>query len=512
MLLTSGGGRESNGTYFWHGRPDGFSGGVICHLRILGGPGNRVQCTHNANTRCNDAWWLTDFRLRIKTRLPQPASGSYMLVFDPDGCGSLRDGGQDIPVDSFLEWAVYLSGGNLLLHNLVTDRKRWLLEWQQEHRLGQLQVSAEGMQPGSLVDIGIFTNALPPSSHVFLNVGEVTDMLGMGYAGKTRSSWIYRFWASWEKYLASLGLEQCLMRSLATKRAGDSEVSDDPRRALRFPAIGCAALLALLARWAFGTSRRTGGVQDDTVREACRSLLTSMVGLLTGKHHDFRLNLHRQEPSCSEWPAQPLEEHCDMTTWSLDAGLQVNLSAACLASRAGDGCRDLQPGLRYDGKCDLVGLLSRFFGEQKVFDRFRYIFAQMITSLGSAIDEAFRSRFLECGADFEDVIPAKSELKIRGLGDHFGDSKHMVKRGLLAYWWSSSQLLRQSMRETASTSMGVDKSRVSGRSQTTIAIVLPSNMAFWCMPQVLSHWAKGGRLGKRDTPERVGLKVTSKFG
>lgn len=249
---------------------------------------------------------LTHVRTLRRQRLP--ASGRpWALVFDGDKFGALLGIHDEVVcLENYLTRMLY-EGANGQLFIVDRDASGKLLmdaPWSLSDKMREFKTEQVRLQHmGAQVSFSVFSLVWPRGGcHLLWQPFVLYPALGMTSHGGKPSKWVYESLPRWERMLAALGCMGYLFKSNASTSAVEALGSHD--KFLPFLGITTFALLFLLLRWAFSSTRQ-GGLRETPARERAMALVTSLIEAIAIESWTFDVDFDRQWRIA--WPRPQLE-------------------------------------------------------------------------------------------------------------------------------------------------------------------------------------------------------------
>lgn len=318
--------------------------------------------------RSDGNWWLTDRRSHEVARLPAPRHGGWIFLV-VGGQGFLADGDSEpIPSETFFHWSCYDHLGRLLLVNDNLVDRHYVEDLCRAHKMATARFPGMSINIEAKVEVAIFDRARKGHMQCYLSLPDVLNALGIDFGNRVRANWIARYIASWEAYLfIGLGMNDGIMRSSLSPGSSVDGV-DNMCRPLPFPSISFASIIALLCRWAFGRGKRSGGLQEPSQREYCKSLLRWLFAIFGPGLEVFWVywDDSGREP-LYYWPSPCPDRPHTAAKWLITPTCMCNFAEVCEKAPATETCPDMRAMLGYEGAMDLVDFLDLFWQYTKVW-------------------------------------------------------------------------------------------------------------------------------------------------
>lgn len=421
----------------------------------------------------------------------------HYLVFDTPENGDP----QVFEVDELFEHRLFdklPSGEQWLVQEGSTGmvRRRPLHVVVSDHSIGTVSCQLGPSAAEDKLDFAAFV--LPrDASHCFWSLSSIASVLNL--APKGVGTYIQKYIRGWERLFGVFGLEPPLRsQQYIHQRTADGE---DRSRVL--PWISCSSfgLVVLLTKWVFAPPSR-GQLKDQTAMSACRLLVDYLVRVGLGCEGKFLIYcraLQERSATC------PMPTGLQGVVVSHDSSSRLNLRSLLSSleqsrqsSQAVELLRDLAAE-REDGLAAVlfVSVLAKFwgFGEGSKVSHF---LKQFCWYLATRVDATVYKCVREGSSD---LISLDMALSAAGL---------QTQKYLALYHQACAEAADGDLRFL---SCSCDKSRVHTLNMSNAAFALPTNVAWWGVPQA-SKWPseRGQHIHVVPPPDRKTISVRARPG
>lgn len=430
----------------------------------------RAAARHDATV-----WHLIHLSTGEVFQLVSPEGGTWFLGFEADGEGFVCEdfGGEShaqlLKCDTLLRYEVSKQPGGAID---VIDKQNSQV-FSLTDFLGKYITINGSLKVGlcsSWCDISaaLHTRKQRPSAdRIFWNLYDILSGLDIEVGSRGKSKYVYTMWASWESFFQRTGMPGVLRRSApVSKGLKDSEVEGS--HSCAFPTLGTCGVIALLARWSFADSKKRGGLTHEEDKAKCRQFLESFLRVLPER--GWAMFLFRSG-YCNNFPLLP----DGSGPFKVQVGKCGFVTMAPFHDMA-DQRQDFRVISAMPGEvAHLMDILQTMV---LLGDPGGSGFAQLCHSIGNMLDKSVAGR-VDKGIHEEEVQVMVNDCMVLSATGTDWSSKAAVDRSLLAYLSDSFRMLRGQQH----ISFALDKSRVCGVAVANGCVVLPTNEAFWCVPQ-----------------------------
>lgn len=445
------------------------------HLRSMAAPCDEFLLQRQGGLVClervGDDWWLYN-RLTCERVCVGSGGGALCLGFDEDGEAFVyaeSGAGEPKMSSELLHDTIYTSGAGrqLVVTTTVDGQVRRFLD----HLLCEHVIAHIGLVFGDVmkqVDLRVAIFALPLAGCKLLwDISSAFRVLGLGHdrADDHAGKWVADTWAVWLKMARSLGLEAAMLKSAPYARKETPALSTSAeRRVLPWPSVATSMLLAMMVRWAACSPAR-GGLKNEKSRAVCSSFVHAILASLADGPLSIRIFV--DNAVVRDWPAAPRGHAPAIIDVCTDNSVEVDqLVSVCEAS--GDAswnkvCAAMETNMSL---AQLVQLSATHHPQCGLFK-------QLVWAIGERIDD----RLIACKGSGVSTMGSLTwrEVSSEGLSDY------QMDRALMRYIVGVQEVVGPVPRRL---SCAPDKSRVHSMALLNTAFVLPTNQAFWGVPQV----------------------------
>lgn len=486
-----------------------------------------------------------------------PTTCTWFLHFDDEGVGILvpedRDDIDPVPVDDVLQYAVYkFADGGLLIraqsgpyrgtHTDVTAFMKKYVE-------GTIEIEVGASSALKTFSCYFLQWPRPPKCRVTISCKCVYECLGLNQFSGEWWRWAWAGHGRWRRQLRDFGLERHLLRSAQSEAPMEANNSSHPevgpklailgvsgpmsirvriaRGDILLCASGCVgrqasdddtdpamlpyssmsawALLFLLARWSFSTSR-FGGMSEQKHRAACEELIGGLLLAVAAGNSNFRLDFDLDQNWAIVWPRAPAPRSLCRLTVSPDGTVDMKDFFATVCNKI-EGRKGWWSSREFMLLCESMGsqgTLLELFRNVSTQKKLKPMFMQLLWYLGDGLQRVLLGHTDDCD----------SGIKVRKqeMGDCLQDSGTM-ERQLVGYLIACREFSRPGRAFSCTT----DKSSVAGLGGGVQATVFAlGNTAMLAAPQappsiigsgisgvVLASPSQGGPLSAPEFQKRA---------
>lgn len=420
--------------------------------------------------RRDGVWYLTNTATHEQCRLEAPA-GEWHLGFTDDGDSFICDNDENLfECSSALRYEVLEDdSGNRFVNDREEEECVGFNDFFSKFELVSTSLKIGDCNTWCDIQCCMHVHRQRTGDRLHVSLYDTMAVLGLA-VGPTRSKYVYTMWPSWERFLTRIGLEGCLRRAAPTAKQRQADTPGHEERNASFPTVSLIGLLAIVARWAFTTSKKKGGLSNDEDRGRSKAFLDALLRILPRRKWKLRLfatGFAYRFPSLSDGEG--------IFTLEIENGM-VDMKPF----------DDLQPPhdfvnlMHVDGQKQPVSRLFEL--ELYMGDPHSACFRQLVCEFGRVLDDSITTAFDKGVKEQVADVNINDHLMLTAAGKDWS-TKSQVERGILAYMTDGYRMMQGQLH----ISCALDSSRICGLGVANGAIVLPTNDAFWCCPQVCVH-------------------------
>lgn len=242
----------------WRG--EGGSYLSVRRVVLLSSFGPHLQSSLPCEPRHKKQWLLICVPTREVVVLAMPASPEWFLGFEDDGFGFVVDGDKVLRCEEVLTLQRCKREGGEVESVLTPDGSVIALV----DYLSKALTLSGSLRVGDVaawcdVDMMLYsTGQSPTGDKLWFSMYSILGLLDLT-VGKHKSKYLHTMWRNWSKFLESLGMYGGLRKmGLPVNSRNDQEA--DEGASAGFPSISTTALVALLSKWAWTTSKKHGAL------------------------------------------------------------------------------------------------------------------------------------------------------------------------------------------------------------------------------------------------------------
>lgn len=424
-------------------------------------------------------------------RIVLPGRG-WELVFDEGGFGCLTstESGDLKLLEDELRMQVYKDDAGHL--QIVERRGAAVRQWSLTDRFRQYMTGEVGWsyQPSHHFSLQFCQLAMTRGGcRYFFQVGAVYKQLGLTSYKNCASKWIYESAPVWKKALASYGIKEVMLHSPAGELV--STALNSVTHFLPWIGLSSIGLLYILVRMASPVPQR-GGLAKQASRAQCEAILDGLLASIAGDIGpltEWKLPVVFMFGWVCSWPVPPAHSadmRLPVTSDALVDLSEWHVAAARPAFRAHSPAGKWFKLIADLGKqCSLKTFLLRVGHADPTF-RADGLFAQLLVSITKRIEEfaAHKMSGQTCVAD------TQLSVYLHEPGDSVQTPRD-VDMLLIRHVESC----KQSIGRPLFVGLTADKAWVKGLNLMNGVLVLPSNIACVCPPQVVVRALMAGAWG-----------------